>query len=94
MSMYPKGAHGDWSGGDLNLTVDYVVQKGSGAMYGAAILSGAAVVALLAIGIALVWQMVSDQVWRNILLVILLIVGVIVLLMWLWALFRGLSGRC
>lgn len=94
MSMYPNAGHGQWSSGDVSATVDVVVQKGTGAAYGAAILGGAAVVALLAIGIALVWQFVVDTTWRNILLIILLIVGIVIILMWLWALFSGIRGRC
>lgn len=80
----------EWSSD--NGTVDVLVQRGAGAAYGAAILGGAAAVALLAIAIALVWQFVADQVWRNILLIILLIIGVVIILMWLWALFRGVGG--
>jgi len=86
-------SYNEWSSSDKE-TADSIVDKGSSMAYGAAILGGGAVIALLSIGIALVWQGVPDQVWRNIILIILLIVAVVIALMWLWALFRGIGGRC
>ena len=75
---------------------DYNVNlKGGGrAAMGAGVWAAIVAFAFLSIGFALTWSMVTDDVWRWIVLVILIIAGIVIILWFLWLLFAGLSGAC
>ena len=70
------------------------VNGGGKAAMGAGVLAAIVAFAFLAIGFALTWSMVTDDVWRWIILVILIIAGIVIILWFLWLLFSGLSGAC
>lgn len=73
---------------------DINVKGGGRAAMGAGVWAAIVAFAFLSIGFALTWSMVTDDVWRWIILVILIIAGIIIILWFLWLLFSGLSGSC
>ena len=75
-------------------TSEVSVKGGGRVAMGAGVWAAIIAFAFLAIAFALTWSMVTDDLWRWIVLVILIIAGIVIILWFLWLLFSGLSGSC